>query len=499
MAMMQLPAFQPPQFEQPLNMMVKAAQLQALQDASEEKQYAIAQRAALQDWRGGLNRLVQQSKGEITPEILQHFVQSPDPTMQKFGLEQLSELGAKSAFQRIMSPPQPQPQPSFNPPAPTENLIGTNGPNFLGADQNFSRQQLTLGQEPNAFRPVDVNDQVSLLIDKRDKYLAYAQTFPNTTVGKNAMEMAKLLNAEITNLRTTNRPQVVAPGARLTTQRGEVISETPPLPVAPTVAFQPGSGTTPGQVAIVRPTRGEGLSKVDFVPMPTGVGARVPVTPTVTTVEDPKNPGRGLVVDAETYRGGSLGDAGVIGLAPESVGAKKLTAAQIKAEEERAAALSAFEGELGNTLYHYRELDRLRAIPSTERGSLENLSASMGASGIGQTFGRSFGTEAQASRDAISGSRLRLLNAVAKILGVKSGQLNSNVELQTYLRSLSDPTQSIQAVEENIANLEAFIQRNLAKAPEQPAQPVAPARTMQPKTAPKATGGGVDKNNPWLK
>jgi len=164
------------------------------------------------------------------------------------------------------------------------------------------------------------------------------------------------------------------------------------------------------------------------------------------------------------------------------------TPAQAKAREkaelaqrEKTASLDAFKGELDNTRFAYGELDRLRAIPSTERGALSNLSAAAGASGVGQVVSRALGTEEQTNRDIIAGSRLRLLNAVAKVLGVKSGQLNSNVELQTYLNSLSDPKQSIQAVEANIANLEAFIERNLGEAPSEP-----PPKTTAPKTvAPK--------------
>jgi hypothetical protein len=51
-----------------------------------------------------------------------------------------------------------------------------------------------------------------------------------------------------------------------------------------------------------------------------------PVAPTVTTVEDPNNPGKFLQVDARTYKGGGAGAAGVIGGARPSATAEKITA-----------------------------------------------------------------------------------------------------------------------------------------------------------------------------
>jgi hypothetical protein len=51
-----------------------------------------------------------------------------------------------------------------------------------------------------------------------------------------------------------------------------------------------------------------------------------PVAPTITTVEDPNNPGKFLQVDARTYKGGGAGAAGVIGGARPSATAEKATA-----------------------------------------------------------------------------------------------------------------------------------------------------------------------------
>ena len=487
MPVMQLPAFQPPQMESPGTMMTRMAQIQAMQDASEEKQYAIAQRAAAQQWRQGLNALVEKSGGEMTPELLSHFVRAPDPAMQKFGLEGLQELKATNAYTKFNVPPQEQPS-LFEARAPSQN--------FLGIQQGFDTpenkplsvaNELAPSRASNAFRPVSLDDKIAMLEDRRDKMIAFANMYPRSTVGKNAFEQAKLIDSQINNIRTSGRPLTVAPGGTAITPQGRELFSAPPLPVTPAVSSVPGVGGKAGYTAVITPTRDGGEPRVKYITHPQGAGPRLSAD--TVRIEDPKNPGRELVVDTNVYQPGtSLGAPGVIGVVGESTAQRKAREKTEQVEEDQKSALEAFQGELANTRFSYGELDRLKAIPSTERSGLENLSASAGASGIGQTLGRTFGTEEQKNRDVIKGSRLRLLNSVAKVLGVKSGQLNSNVELQTYLQSLSDPAQSIQAVEENIANLEAFIQRNLGQTPTQEPKPT-PSKGLGKPAAPKETSG----------
>ena len=477
-----------PQIESPGNMMVRMAQLQAMQDASEEKQYAIAQRAAAQKWRQGLNALVEESKGEMTPKLLAHFVNAPDPAMQKFGLEGLTELKATNAFANFNAPPQEQPL--FEARAPSKN--------FLGIQQGFDTPEnkpLSVANElaptraASAFRPVSLDDKIAMLEDRRDKLIAFANMYPRSTVGKNALEQAKLTDSQINNIRTSGRPLTVAPGGALVNPQGTQLFSAPPLPVAPTVTAVPGSGNARSRIAIAHPSRVGDPTRIEFQEMPEGVGARVqPPPPRTETIEDPIT-GRDMLVDVSAPGfNPELGSKtpGFLGFKGESPAQRKAREKEEKDEEDKKSALEAFQGELANTRFSYGELDRLKAIPSTERSGLSNLSASAGASGIGQALGRTFGTEEQKNRDVIKGSRLRLLNSVAKVLGVKSGQLNSNVELQTYLQSLSDPAQSIQAVEENIANLEAFIQRNLGQTPTQEPKPT-PSKGLGRPASPKET------------
>ena len=69
-----------------------------------------------------------------------------------------------------------------------------------------------------------------------------------------------------------------------------------------------------------------------------------PVAPTVTTVEDPTNPGKFLQVDARTYRGGGAGSPGVIGSARPSATAEKAANQQAQLRRDLDFAIS----ELGD-------------------------------------------------------------------------------------------------------------------------------------------------------
>jgi hypothetical protein len=181
--------------------------------------------------------------------------------------------------------------------------------------------------------------------------------------------------------------------------------------------------------------------------------------PTIANVVDPKDPSRMIVVDARTYNPAT--GAGVIG-----VGSKTPEAA--KKEADILSGQQAVESELENLLSSYTRLDELKAIPSAGRGVLSNVGSYLGATGIGQVGGRAIGSEAQVERDVISGSRIRLLNAVKSATGMSAQQLNSNVELRTYLDSLSDPTQSIEAVNKNLDNLKKWIKTKQPVKPQQP-------------------------------
>jgi hypothetical protein len=84
----------------------------------------------------------------------------------------------------------------------------------------------------------------------------------------------------------------------------------------------------------------------------------------------------------------------------------------------------------------------------------------LGTGTVGQAMGRVTGTSAQTKRDELKSIRLQLLNAVKEATGMSSQQLNSNVELKTYLDSLGGETMTKEA---NLAILNNISNRYLKK------------------------------------
>ena len=212
-----------------------------------------------------------------------------------------------------------------------------------------------------------------------------------------------------------------------------------------------------------------------------------PVAPTITQIVDPLNPNQMITIDARRYTGGGSGSAGVIG-----VSGKEPSAALRENKLEAGKTLLA--DEISNLRRSLDVLNTLEAIPSTERGVLSNLGSSMQASGTGQFLGKVTGTEAQTERDLISSSKLRLVNAIKQATGMSAQQLNSNVELQTMLKSLSDPSQAIETNTRNLDNIEtAYVKPAQVSAPRAPQTPAAAAKLYSVSTP---DGKTYDFNTP---
>jgi hypothetical protein len=202
-----------------------------------------------------------------------------------------------------------------------------------------------------------------------------------------------------------------------------------------------------------------------------------PVAPTITSIVDPKNPNQMITIDARRYTGGSIGSPGVLG-----VGGKEPTAAV--RENKAEAGKTQLADDLDNLRASFQTLDKMRAIPSTERNVLSNIGSATAATGVGQVLGRFGGTEAQVERDVINSARTRLVNSIKNATGMSAQQLNSNVELQTMLKSISDPGQSVQAALRIIDDIDNAYVKGTGKLPKRGAA---------------SADGGVDTNNPLLK
>jgi hypothetical protein len=209
-----------------------------------------------------------------------------------------------------------------------------------------------------------------------------------------------------------------------------------------------------------------------------------PVAPTITQIVDPANPNQMITIDARRYQGGGVGSPGVLG-----VGGKEPAAAVRENKVE--AGKSQLADDLENLRASFLVLDKIRAIPSTERNPLSNLASFTAASGVGQIAGRAFSTEAQVEREVINSARTRLVNSIKNATGMSAQQLNSNVELQTMLKSISDPAQPVQAALRIIEDIEnAYVKG--AGMPKKNA----PARSLTPQDQEALNWANSNPNDP---
>jgi hypothetical protein len=179
--------------------------------------------------------------------------------------------------------------------------------------------------------------------------------------------------------------------------------------------------------------------------------------PSVTTIVDPANPSQMIAIDARRYQGGGAGAPGVIGVSGKEPGA---AIRQNKTE----AGKTQLADDLDNLRQSFKTLDEMRAIPSTQRNFASNILSATAATGAGQMLGRATGTSAQVEREVINSARTRLVNSIKNATGMSAQQLNSNVELQTMLKSISDPGQPIEAALRIIDDIE----KAYVKSPAQP-------------------------------
>ena len=148
---------------------------------------------------------------------------------------------------------------------------------------------------------------------------------------------------------------------------------------------------------------------------------------------------------------------GRVQLAQFAASLKGPSAAELKATEKK-QQIEEGQASLQETVSNVRgtitKLAEAGAIPSTKNSPISNLMTSTQNTGVGQYLGQTFGTENQANRDVLSSLRLQMLNAVKAATGMSSTQVNSNMELTTWLDSLGNPKSTAEARLKIIDNIE---------------------------------------------
>lgn len=93
----------------------------------------------------------------------------------------------------------------------------------------------------------------------------------------------------------------------------------------------------------------------------------------------------------------------------------------------------------------YNDLDKQKAITNTQNSTGQNVSASVRGSPVGQYLAKKAGTAEQSNRNKLEMMRPALINAIRQSTGMSSKSMDSNNELQFYLKMATDPSADIQA------------------------------------------------------
>ena len=213
--------------------------------------------------------------------------------------------------------------------------------------------------------------------------------------------------------------------------------------------------------------------------------------PTVTMVLDPNDNTRMLSVDAKTYRGGTLGSLGVIGIAGKEPTVGKKQEARETAQENAGTTIAQLRQS-------FDQLDKLGGITSTRNQPGSNIMAGISSSGFGQATGRLLGTEAQSERNKIAQTRPLLMTSIMQAMGLSAKQLDSNAELKLWLSAATDPTLDLESNRAALNNLENMLTGKNKSTSKTPAAPSAPA-VGTVKDGYKFKGGNPADQNNWEK
>ena len=213
--------------------------------------------------------------------------------------------------------------------------------------------------------------------------------------------------------------------------------------------------------------------------------------PSLTEVVDPTDPRRMIRIDSNIYRGGGAGSPGVVG-----VSGKEPSAA--KREETVTSGLDSFNTQISALRRAYDTLNANGDIVNSDSAGVGNVLPRIQSSGLGQTVGGVFGTKSQDARAEIKGARNVLLATIKNATGMTSKDMDTNADIQRWMQSVTDPTNSYQANMAVLKNIEDFVAAKsnaITKlSPSQGQAPAARAVSMDEiMGAARASGKSVDQ------
>jgi len=160
-----------------------------------------------------------------------------------------------------------------------------------------------------------------------------------------------------------------------------------------------------------------------------------PVAPTLTTIADPTNPGKSIVVDARTYRGGGAGSPGVIG-----AGGK---------DEKTAVSEQQAAYNIGRVL---TAADQINKITKTDPSALKPGMGEAAAASIGMSGTANLARNA--NRQIVSGAQRDALDALLYLAtGAAYNKEQLEGQMAAYIPSYTDEPETVAAKKTRMTNL----------------------------------------------
>ncbi len=131
----------------------------------------------------------------------------------------------------------------------------------------------------------------------------------------------------------------------------------------------------------------------------------------------------------------------------------KLEAENSITEKKKAEGKKQLEGVLSDMRTAIGDLSATGEVVTTGGDKLKNVENYLKNSGMGQKYAGATGSAAQPPRDRFNSARNRLTTALMAATGMSSQQLNSNVELQEFLKSLGNTQMAPETVNSIIDNI----------------------------------------------
>lgn len=154
-----------------------------------------------------------------------------------------------------------------------------------------------------------------------------------------------------------------------------------------------------------------------------------------------------------------------IGSAAEIERQKKAGAGEITDVQKREIGKAQMRPSIEKMASLYNELEQAGAAVSTKQDWTKNLGASLAGSTAGQYLGKKIGSAEQSIRNKINNQIPAIINDIRQTTGMSAKAMDSNAELQFYLKQLGDQDADIESRRDALRTIqEKYLGKGEAKA-----------------------------------